>query len=178
MILVGQAADAREGLRLYRQYKPDITLLDLRLPDMSGIDALIGIRAEFINARVIILSASQGDIEIKRAMAAGARGFLLKSLPHKEIVAAIRTVHTGRKCVPAEVATSLVEHLAEEMLTAREVEILSLVATGNRNRDVADSLSITEDTVKGHVRNIMEKLGASDRTEAVVIAIRRGIIQP
>jgi DNA-binding NarL/FixJ family response regulator len=178
MLLVGQAADAREGLRLYRQYKPDITLLDLRLPDMSGIDALISIRAEFVNARVIILSASHGDIEIKRAMAAGARGFLLKSLPHTEIVSAIRTVHAGRKCVPAEVATSLAEHLAEEMLTTREVEILSLIAGGNRNRDVADSLSITEDTVKGHVRNIMEKLGANDRTEAVVIAIRRGIIQP
>lgn len=177
MELVGQAADAHEGLQLYRQSKPDITLMDLRLPDMSGIDALIAIRAEFVNARVIILSASQGDMEIQRAMEAGARGFLLKSMPHKEIVAAVRLVHAGKKCVPPDVAASLAEYLAEDMLTGREVEILSLTAGGNRNRDIADTLSISEDTVKGHMRNIMEKLGANDRTEAVVIGIRRGIIQ-
>jgi DNA-binding NarL/FixJ family response regulator len=177
MELVGQAADAHEGLRLYRQLKPDITLLDLRLPDMSGIDTLMAIRAEFVNARVIILSASQGDMEIQRAMEAGARGFLLKSLPHKEIVNAVRLVHAGKKCVPPDVAASLAEYLAEDMLTGREVEVVALIGAGNRNRDIADILSISEDTVKGHMRNIMEKLGANDRTEAVVIAIRRGIIQ-
>jgi DNA-binding NarL/FixJ family response regulator len=176
MILVAQAATVDEGIRQYRQHKPDITLMDVRLPDMNGIDALIAIRAEFVNARVIMLSTSQGDVEIQRAIEAGARGFLLKSLPPKEIVGAIRKVHAGKKCVPPEVAGHLAEHFGEPTLTAREIEILRLIADGNRNRDVADLLAITEDTVKVHVKHIMEKLEADDRTEAVVIAVRRGII--
>jgi DNA-binding NarL/FixJ family response regulator len=151
--------------------------MDLRLPDLSGIDALIAIRTEFINARVIMLSTSKGDVEIQRALEAGARGFLLKNMPSRELVAAIREVHAGRKCVPPGVAAHLVEYLAEDPLTAREVEILQLMTRGNRNRDIADTLTITEDTVKVHVKHIMEKLGANDRTEAVVIAVRRGIIQ-
>ncbi len=175
MELVGQAADAHDGIRQYRQRKPDITLMDVRLPDMSGIDALIALRAEFINARIIMLSTVHGDVEIQRAIEAGARGFLLKSMPPKEMVAAIRLVHAGKKCVPPEVAAHLAEYLAEDSLTAREIQILQLVAAGNRNRDVADALSISEDTVKVHVKHIMEKLGANDRTEAVVIAVRRGI---
>src|SRR5262245_56021759 len=176
MSLIGQASDAHEGIRLYKHTKPDITLMDVRLPDMNGIDALIAIRTEFVNARVIMLSTAQGDVEIQRAIEAGARGFLLKSMPPKEIVAAIRQVHAGKKCVPPEVAAHLAEYLADEALTAREIEILRLIAAGNRNRDVANVLSISEDTVKVHVKHVMEKLGANDRTEAVVIAVRRGII--
>jgi DNA-binding NarL/FixJ family response regulator len=177
MELVGQATDARSGIEMYRQQHPDVTLLDVRLPDMNGIDVLMTLRAEFINARIIMLSTFQGDVEIQRALEAGARGFLLKSMPNRELVAAIRQVHSGKKCVPPQVAAHLAEYLSEDNLTAREIEVLGLIAAGNGNRDVADNLSITEDTVKGHVRHIMEKLGAQDRTEAVVIAVRRGIIQ-
>ena len=176
MTLVSQAADAREGIQQYRQQQPDITLMDLRLPDMSGIDALIAIRAEFINARVIMLSTFQGDVEIQRALEAGARGFLLKSMRPDGLLDAIRQVHAGKKCVPPEVAVSLAEYLAEDTLTPRELEILPLIAAGNRNREIADILSISEDTVKVHVKHAMEKLGARDRTEAVVIGVRRGII--
>jgi DNA-binding NarL/FixJ family response regulator len=174
--LVGVAASAEEGIRRYRELKPDITLMDVRLPDRSGIDALIALRADFINARVIMLSSYHGDVEIQRALAAGARGFLVKSMPPQELVAAIRQVHAGKKCVPPTVAAHLAEYLAEDTLTAREVEVLALIAAGNRNRDVAEALSITEDTVKVHVKHLMDKLAANDRTEAVVIAVRRGII--
>jgi DNA-binding NarL/FixJ family response regulator len=176
MHLVGQAGDGHDAVHQYRRWRPDITLMDVRLPDMNGTDALMAIRAEFINARVIMLSTFQGDVEIRRALQAGARGFLLKSLPPREIVAAIRQVHAGKKCVPPDVAAHLAEYFVEDSLTAREVEILQLVATGSRNRDVADALTISEDTVKVHVKHIMEKLGANDRTDAVVIAVRRGII--
>jgi DNA-binding NarL/FixJ family response regulator len=176
LILVGQAADAREGIKLFRQEQPDITLMDVRLPDMSGIDALIAIRSEFHHARIIMLSTFQGDVEIQRAFEAGARGFLLKTMRPSDFLAAIRQVHAGKKCVPPDVAASLAEYLAEDTLTAREIEILRIVAAGNRNRDVADILTISEETVKVHVKHAMEKLGARDRTEAVVIAVRRGII--
>jgi len=176
MTLVGEAADGQSGIREYRRLTPDVTLMDVRLPDMNGIDAVIAIRAEFAHARVIMLSTFQGDVEIQRALAAGARGFLLKTLPPGELVAGIRQVHAGRKCVPVDVAVALADHLADDALTARETEVLTLVAVGNRNRDIADALAITEDTVKVHVKHVMEKLGASDRTQAVVIAVRRGII--
>lgn len=176
MDLVGQAADAHDGIRQFGQKKPDVTLMDVRLPDMNGIDALIKIRAQFVNARVIMLTTSQGDAEIQRAIEAGARGFLLKSMPPKDIVAAVRQVHAGKRCVPPEVAATLAEYLADDGLTAREIEILRLIAAGNRNRDIAETLSISEDTVKVHVKHVMEKLGANDRTEAVVIGVRRGII--
>jgi DNA-binding NarL/FixJ family response regulator len=176
MYLMGQAASGQEGIRQYRQLKPDVTLMDVRLPDMNGIETLIAIRSEFINARIIMLSTSQGDVEIQRAIQAGARGFLLKSMPPDDIIASIRQVHAGRKCVPPAVASHLAEHLTDGALTPREIEIVRLIAAGNRNRDIADALAITEDTVKVHVRHIMEKLGANDRTEAVVIALQRGII--
>ena len=176
MHLVAQAADARTGIRQYQQHRPDITLMDLRLPDMSGIDALIAIRADFPNARVIIVSTFQGDVEIRRALEAGARGFLLKSLPPPELIAAIRLVHAGKLSVPADVASNLAEYFSQDDLTAREIEVLQLLAAGNRNRDIGDTLAISEDTVKVHVKHVMEKLGAGDRTEAVVIGIRRGII--
>lgn len=176
MTLVGEAADGRTGIREYRRLMPDVTLMDVRLPDMNGIDALIAIRAEFAQARIVMLSMFQGDVEIQRALAAGARGFLLKTLPPADLVAGIRQVHAGRKCVPVDVAVALADHVGDDGLTARELEVLTLIASGSRNRDIADALAITEDTVKVHVRHVMEKLGASDRTQAVVIAVRRGII--
>lgn len=177
MILVAQAATGREAIRMFAQHRPDITLMDLRLPDMSGIDAIIAIRAEAPDARIIVLTTFEGDVEMQRALEAGARGYLLKSMPPKDMVAAIRQVHVGRKSIPTAVATQLAEHLADEALTPREVDVLSRVAGGNRNRDIADQLSISEETVKVHMKHIMDKLGASDRTQAVAIAIRRGIIQ-
>ncbi len=176
MVLVAQASTGREAVQLYQKHRPDVTLMDLRLPDMSGIDAMIAIRSGSPDARIIILTTFEGDVEMQRALEAGARGYLLKSMPPREIVAAIRQVHAGRKSIPAEVASQLAEHLGEETLTAREIDVLSRVAGGNRNRDIAEQLVISEETVKVHMKHIMEKLGASDRTEAVAIALRRGII--
>jgi DNA-binding NarL/FixJ family response regulator len=177
MMLVAQAANGRDAIRLFAQHRPDVTLMDLRLPDMSGIEAMLAIRRDTPEAKVIILTTFEGDVEMQRALEAGARGYLLKSMPPKDMVAAIRQVHAGRKSIPTEVATRLAEHGADESLTAREIDVLSRVAGGNRNRDIADQLSISEETVKVHMKHIMDKLGASDRTQAVAIAIRRGIIQ-
>jgi DNA-binding NarL/FixJ family response regulator len=177
MDLVAQASDGREAIQLFRQDRPDVTLMDLRLPDMSGIDAMIAIRAEFADARILMLTTFEGDVEIQRALRAGARGYLLKSMPPKDLVAAIRQVHAGKKSVPTTVAAHLAEHMSDEALTEREVDVLARVAGGNRNRDIAEQLFISEETVKVHMKHIMEKLGANDRTQAVAIAIRRGIIQ-
>jgi DNA-binding NarL/FixJ family response regulator len=176
MELVAQAATGQEGLREFRAHEPDVTLLDLRLPDMGGVEVLRAIRAEFPEARVVVLTTFEGDIEMQRALEAGARGYLLKTMPPGELVDAIRQVHAGRKRIPAAVAAELAEHLADEPLTPREVEVLRQIAGGNRNRDIGERLFISEETVKVHVKHVMEKLGASDRTEAVAIAIRRGII--
>jgi DNA-binding NarL/FixJ family response regulator len=162
---------------MYREHQPDVALMDLRLPDMSGIDALIAIRTEFPEARIIMLTTFEGDVEIQRALQAGARGYMLKSMPPKELVEVIRQVHAGKKRVPPEVAMYLAEHMSDESLTVREVDVLKHIAGGNRNRDIAEQLFISEETVKVHVKHIMEKLGASDRTQAVAIAVRRGIIQ-
>jgi len=153
-----------------------VTLMDLRLPDMSGVDTTIAIRREFPNARIILLTTFEGDVEIQRALEAGARGYLLKSTPPKELLEVIREVHAGKKRIPSQIAAQLAEHLSDEDLTTREVEVLRQIAEGNRNRDIGEKLFITEETVKVHVKHIMEKLGASDRTQAVAIAIRRGII--
>ena len=177
MSVVAEAANAGEALQQFRQHLPDVTLMDLRLPDASGIDAMIAIRAEFSDARVIMLTTFEGDVEIQRALEAGARGYLLKSMPPRELLDVIRQVHAGKKRVPAEVASHLAEHLSDESLTAREIDVLRLIAAGNRNRDIAERLFISEETVKVHVKHIMEKLGATDRTQAVAIAVRRGIIQ-
>jgi DNA-binding NarL/FixJ family response regulator len=177
MVMVGQASNAQEALELYRKHQPDVTLMDLRLPDKSGIDALMAIRAEFPEARVIMLTTFEGDVEIQRALEAGARGYMLKSMPPKELVEAIRLVHAGKKRIPSQLAARLAEHLSDEDLTVREIEVLSQIAGGNRNRDIAEKLLITEETVKVHIKHIMEKLGASDRTQAVAIGIRRGIIE-
>jgi DNA-binding NarL/FixJ family response regulator len=177
MIMAAQASTGCEAVQMFRQHQPDVTLMDLRLPDMSGIDALIAIRAEFPEARVIMLTTFEGDVEIQRALEAGARGYMLKSMPPGNLVEVIRQVHAGKKRVPSEVAAHLVEHLGDEPLTPREIDVLRHIAGGNRNRDIAERLFISEETVKVHIKHIMEKLGASDRTQAVAIAIRRGIIQ-
>lgn len=177
MILVAEAANGRDALAKYREHRPDITLMDLRLPDRNGIDVLIAIRSEFPDARVIMLTTFEGDVEMQRALQAGARGYLLKSMPPSELVSGIRDVHLGRKRIPPEVAAQLAEHMSEESLTARELEVLQLVANGSRNRDIAERLFITEETVKVHMKHLMEKLGAKHRTEAVAIAVRRGILQ-
>ena len=152
-------------------------LMDLRLPDKSGIDAMIAVRAEFPEARVIVLTTFEGDVEIQRALEAGAMGYMLKSMPPKELVEAIRQVHAGKKRITPQLAAQLAEHLSDEDLTAREIEVLGQIAGGNRNRDIAEKLFITEETVKVHIKHIMEKLGASDRTQAVAIGVRRGIIE-
>ena len=177
MLLVGQAATGQEGVEQFRAQRPDVTLLDLRLPDMSGIDALRAIRGEFPEARVVMLTTFEGDVEMQRALEAGARGYLLKTMPPAELVEAIRQVHAGKKRIPPAVAAQLAEHLSDEALTPREIEVLRHIAEGNRNKDIAERLFISEETVKVHVKHVMDKLGASDRTEAVSIAIRRGIIQ-
>jgi DNA-binding NarL/FixJ family response regulator len=177
MAMVAQASTGREAIQLFRQHRPDVTLMDLRLPDISGIDAMSAILTEFADARIVMLTTFDGDAEIQRSLAAGARGYLLKNTPPKDLLDAIRQVHAGRKRIPQEVAAQLAEHLGDETLTEREIEVLQQVSGGNRNRDIAEHLAISEETVKVHVKHIMEKLGASDRTQAVAIAIRRGIIR-
>lgn len=177
MTLVGSAASGAEAVQAFRTHRPDVTLMDLRLPDISGIDAVIAIRSEFPDARIIMLTTFEGDVEIQRALAAGARGYLLKSMPPRELVEVIRHVHAGKKRLPAEVVAQLAEHLSDEALTDREIDVLRHLAGGNRNRDIAEILRISEETVKVHVKHLMEKLGASDRTQAVAIAVRRGVIQ-
>jgi DNA-binding NarL/FixJ family response regulator len=176
MELAAQAQNGNQAILEFRRTQPDVTLMDLRLPDITGIDALIAIRSEFPKARVIMLTTFEGDVEIQRALEAGAQGYLLKSMPPSELLEGIRQVHAGRKRVPTEVAAMLAEHYADETLTVREVDVLSLVSGGNRNRDIAEQLCISEETVKVHLKHIMEKLGASDRTQAVAIGVRRGII--
>ncbi len=177
LLLVGEAATGREAIQKFREHQPDVTLMDLRLPDVSGIDTLIAIRTEFPEARIIILTTFEGDVEIQRSLEAGARGYLLKNMPPKDLVEGIRQVHAGKKRIPPELAAQLAEHLGDEALTERETEVLRHIAGGNRNRDIAERLFISEETVKVHIKHIMEKLGASDRTQAVSIAVRRGIIQ-
>jgi DNA-binding NarL/FixJ family response regulator len=176
MQLVAEASTGHDAIRGFREHRPDVTLMDIRMPDMGGIDALLAIRTEFADARVIMLTTFEGDAEIKRALEAGAQGYIFKNMPRKQLVEVIRKVHAGQKHIPIEVAVQLMEHLGAETLSKREVEVLQKVAGGNRNSDIAALLFISEETVKGHVKHIMEKLGASDRTEAVAIGIRRGII--
>ena len=177
MLLVAEASRGSEAIQKFREHQPDVTLMDLRLPDMSGIDTMIAIRTEFCDARIVMLTTFEGDVEVQRALEAGARGYLLKSTPPKDLLEVIRQVYAGKTRVPAELAAQLAEHLSDEALTEREVDVLQHVAGGNRNRDIAELLFISEETVKVHVKHIMEKLGANDRTGAVAIAVRRGIIQ-
>lgn len=176
MSLVAEAFNGREAVQKFREHRPDVTLLDLRLPDMSGIDALIAIRTEFPEARIIILTTFEGDVEIQRALQAGARAYVLKSTPPKELMDVIRKVHAGKKPISSDIAAQLAEHYSDEALTDREIEVLRQVAEGNRNRDIAEKLFISEETVKVHIKHVMDKLGANDRTQAVAIGVRRGII--
>ncbi len=177
MTLIAEAFNGRDALQKFREHLPDVTLLDLRLPDMSGIDTMITIRNEFPEARAIILTTFEGDVEIQRALKAGARAYVLKSMPPKELVEVIRKVHAGKKPIPPQIAAQLAEHYGDESLTEREIDVLRQIAGGNRNRDIAEKLFISEETVKVHIKHVMEKLGASDRTQAVAIGVRRGIIQ-
>ena len=177
MRLVAQAANAAEAVAEFRRHQPDITLMDLRLPGTNGIDALIAIRGEFPEARIIMLTTSNADAEIQRALKAGASAYILKSTPKAELLDVIRSVHAGKKHVPPEVVARLVEHMSEEDLTTRELEVLELIRDGYRNKQVAEQLRIAETTVNFHIKNIVSKLGANDRTHAVTIALRRGLLQ-
>jgi len=177
MVLIAEASNGTEAIQKFKEHRPDVTLMDLRLPDINGVDSLMAIRADAPDARIIMLSTFEGDVEIQRALQAGARAYLLKNMPPKELVEVIRQVHAGKKRIPTEIAAHLAEHLSDEALTDREIDVLKHVGGGNRNRDIAERLFISEETVKVHIKHIMEKLGASDRTQAVAIAVRRGIIQ-
>jgi DNA-binding NarL/FixJ family response regulator len=177
MLLVAEAVSGQDAIILFREHQPDITLMDLRLPDISGIEAVRAIRSEFNGARIIVLTTFDGDAEIRLALEAGAQSYMLKSMPRRDLVETIQKVHEGRRYVPPEVAAQLAEHMGQECLSRRESEVLGRIAGGNRNSDIASLLFISEETVKGHVKHIMEKLGANDRTEAVAIGVRRGIIR-
>ena len=175
MVLIGQASNGREAIQSFRQHRPDVTLMDLRMPDMSGIEAITAIRAEFPNARIIVLTTYAGDVQAAGALKAGASGYLLKNLVRKELLETIRVVHAGKRRVPPEIATEIAEHVADDALTEREIEVLRLVAAGRSNKVIAAELDISEGTVKTHMKSILPKLDASDRTHAVMIALKRGI---
>jgi DNA-binding NarL/FixJ family response regulator len=177
MAVIAEASNGREAIEQFRTHRPDITLMDLQMPEMGGIDAMITIRSEFPDARIIVLTTYTGDVQVSRALKAGARSYLLKSFLRKELLQTIRAVHAGQKRVPGEIATELAEHAGDDGLTAREIEVLRLIGAGNSNKLIADQLFITEETVKGHVKNILSKLGANDRTHAVTIGLKRGIIE-
>jgi DNA-binding NarL/FixJ family response regulator len=177
MELVAEASNGREAVEQFRTHHPDITLMDLQMPEMSGIDAMTAIRGEFPEARIVVLTTYTGDVQVLRALKAGARAYLLKGLLRKELLETIRAVHAGQKRVPPEVAAEIAEHATDDALTSREIDVLRRVAGGNANKEIAAQLSITEETVKGHVKNILAKLGAHDRTHAVTIGLKRGIIE-
>ena len=177
MKVAGEASDGREAIEEFRKRRPDITLMDLGMPEMNGIDAIIAIRAEFPEARIIVLTTYRGDVQVLRALKAGARAYLLKGLLRKELLETIRAVHAGLRRIPPELAVELAGHAADEALSAREIDVLRLIAGGNSNKVIAAQLSITEETVKGHVKNILAKLSANDRTHAVTIGLKRGIIE-
>ena len=177
MSLVAEASNGREAIQQFRAHRPDVTLMDLQMPEMSGIDALIAIRAESPDAKIIVLTTFAGDVQILRALKAGAHGYLLKNTFHKELVDAIRAVHAGRKALSAEASYELAEHATTDALTQGEISVLRLIAAGNANKQIADQLSITEETVKWRVKNILSKLGANDRTQAAMIGVKRGIIE-
>ena len=177
MLLVAQSANATEAIASFRQHRPDITLMDLRLPGTDGTDALIAIRGEFKDARIIMLTTSDCDGDIQRALRAGASAYILKSMPKAEMLTVIRSVHSGRRFVPPDVAARIAEHMGEEDLTCRELDVLRLIRDGYRNKQIADQLCIAETTVNFHIKNLVDKLGANDRTHAVTIAIRRGLLK-
>jgi len=176
MKLVAEASNGEEAIEQFRLHRPDVTLMDLQMPAMNGIEAVTRIRAEFPDARIIVLTTYTGDVQALRALKAGARAYILKGHVHRELLEAIRAVHAGKKRIPPDVAAELADHAAENELSSREIEVLRLIASGNANKLIADQLSISEETVKSHVTNILSKLGANDRTHAVTIGLRRGII--
>jgi len=177
MVLVAEASNGREAIQQFRKHRPDITLMDLQMPEMNGLDALAAIRGEFADAKIIVLTTYTGDVQILRALKSGAQGYLLKNTFHKELVDAIRAVHSGKKTLSAEASYELAEHSTDDALTPAEISVLKLIAAGNANKQIADQLSITEDTVKWRVKNILSKLGAHDRTHAAMIGLKRGIIE-
>jgi DNA-binding NarL/FixJ family response regulator len=177
MQLVAACSDGREAIQQFRAFRPDVTLMDLQMPDMTGLDAIIAIRGESPDARIVVLSSYAGDAQVVRALKAGASGYLLKSLVHKELLDTIRSVHAGRRTLSQEVSIDLATHATDDPLTPAEIDVLRLIASGHGNKQIADKLGITEDTVKGRVRNILSKLGANDRTHATTIGLKRGIIQ-
>jgi len=177
MSLVAEASNGREAILQFRAHRPDVTLMDLQMPEMNGLDAIVAIRGEFPEARVIMLTTYDGDVQVLRALKAGARAYLLKNLLRKELLETIRAVHAGKKTLSPEVSYQLAEHATDDALTPAEIDVLRLIAAGNANKQIADQLSITEETVKGRVKNILSKLGANDRTHAAMIGLKRGIIE-
>ena len=177
MTLVAEAANGREAIQQFRTHHPDVTLMDLQMPEMNGLDAMIAIRGEFPDARIIVLTTYTGDVQARRALHAGARAYLLKNSLHNELLDTIRAVHAGRKNLSPEISFELAEHIAEDALSPLEVRVLRLIAEGNSNKEIAAELSVSEDSVKGHVRNILSKLGVNDRTQAAMIGVKRGIIE-
>ena len=177
MRLVAEASNGRDAIAKFRECRPDVTLMDLQMPEMNGFDAITAIRDEFPGARIIVLTTYAGDAQVVRAMKAGAQGYLLKNLLHKELLQTIRAVHAGHKAMAPDVAAQLAEHTGDEVLTPKEIDVLRMIAAGNPNKEIAAQLSVTEETVKSRVKNIMDKLGANDRTHAVSIGLKRGIIE-
>jgi DNA-binding NarL/FixJ family response regulator len=176
MVLVGEASNGREGLQQFRTHRPDVMLIDLQMPEMSGIDAVIAIRSEFPQARIVVLTTYSGDVQVLRALRAGAEAYLLKNLCHKELLGTIRAVHAGKKALSPEASHQIAQHAMDETLTPAEAAVLNLIAAGNSNKQIASQLSVTEETVKSRVKNILSKLGANDRTHAAMIGLKRGII--
>ena len=177
LTLIAEASNGREAIQQFRAHRPDITLMDLQMPDMNGLDAIIAIRGEFPNAKIIVLTTYKGDVQIRRALKSGAQGYLLKSTLHRELILTIRAVHAGRRALSPEASYEIAEHATDDALTPAEINVLRLIAAGNANKQIADQLSITEETVKGRVKNILSKLGANDRTQAAMIGLKRGIIE-
>jgi len=177
MKLVAEASNGEEAIEQFRLHRPDVTIMDLKMQALMGVESIVGIRSEFPNARIIVLTTYTGDAQVVRALRAGARGYILKGLVHRELLETIRAVHAGQKRIPPEVAAELANHVGDDDLTLRETEVLRLIANGGANKEIAGQLSISEETVKSHVTNIMAKLAANDRTHAVTIALRRGIIE-
>src|ERR1700722_1358398 len=177
MELIAEASNGREAVEQFRRYQPDVTLMDLQMPEMSGIDALSAIRGEFPDARIIVLTSYAGDVQVSRALRSGARGYLLKDMLRKELLETIRAVHAGQKRLSSEAATEIAEHATDDALTPREIDVLRLIAAGNANKEIGSQLGLTEETIKSHVKNILSKLGANDRTHAVTIGLKRGVIE-
>jgi DNA-binding NarL/FixJ family response regulator len=177
MTVVGEASNGREAIQQFRAHRPDVTLMDLQMPEMNGLDAIIAIRAEFPEAKILVLTTYKGDVQILRALKAGAQGYMLKNAFHKELIETIRAVHAGKKALSPEASFEIAEHAMDDALTQAEIAVLRLIATGNANKQIADQLSISEETVKSRVKNILSKLGANDRTHAAMIGLKRGIIE-